>query len=56
MTYRSKYHDKVLSDLDDVITLLRLVLDLDLSHDFKVAEEGIKCYQVSRTILVVILY
>ena len=44
-TCRFSYHDKVISDLDDVIILLRLVLDLDSSHDIKVAEEGIKCFQ-----------
>ncbi|KAL8692278.1 MAG: hypothetical protein Q9218_002671 [Villophora microphyllina] len=41
----NKYHDRVLSNMDDLVRLLLLALEIKPQQDTEVAEEGMKCYK-----------
>lgn len=45
--YRFRYHERVSSNLDDVVILLHHSITVQSTGDVKLAEEGIKCLQVS---------
>lgn len=41
-----KYHERVISTLNDVVELLRATLQPKPNLDRQIAEEGVKCFQV----------
>ena len=44
---RHKYHERVSSNLDDTVLLLHHTINVESTGDVELAEEGIKCLQVS---------
>ena len=44
---RHKYHERVSSNLNDAVLLLHYSTNVQSTGDIKLAEEGIKCLQVS---------
>ena len=44
---RHKYHERVSLNLDDTVSLLHHSINVESTGDVKLAEEGVKCLQVS---------